>query len=112
MDKTKPKWQARNLSNDELDLQIPIWDTDICYLSNSNVCAVTAYGEVREYDLKHGQRRPITNVKLTEGMLLSKVVKSKTNDNVIFVITQEGHVIMADKRFSKLLYIVTNKPFI
>lgn len=51
-DKKTPKWQARNLPNDELDLQIPIWDTDLCYLSANNFCSVTAYGDIREYDLK------------------------------------------------------------
>ncbi len=32
----KPKWMAKNLPNDELDLKIPIWDTDVEFLSRTN----------------------------------------------------------------------------
>lgn len=60
----KPLWQAKNLPNDELDLQIPIWDTDACYLeSNTNFVVCTAYGDIREYDTREGRRRPIVNTR-------------------------------------------------
>ena len=64
---TKPKWQARNLPNDELDLQIPIWDTNLCFINANSLAVTTAYGDVREYDIRSGQRRPVHNVKLTKG---------------------------------------------
>ena len=46
---------AKNLPNDELDLPIPVWDTDIEWLSRTNqysVAACTAYCDVREYDTR------------------------------------------------------------
>ena len=66
LSKEAPKWQARNLANDELDIKIPIWDTDLAFLSKSNqysIAACTAYCDVREYDTR-GPRKPVTAVKL------------------------------------------------
>ena len=64
-DQKKPVWQARNLPNDELDLQIPIYDTDICHLNEHLICVTTGYGDVRDYDTR-GQRRPLNSVKVTK----------------------------------------------
>ena len=61
-----PKWVAKNLPNDELDLPIPIWDTDIEWLSRTNqysVVTCTAYCDVREYDTR-GQRKPVIATKV------------------------------------------------
>lgn len=94
----KPKWQARNLPNDELDLQIPIFDTDIAYLDNNHIAAITAYGEIREYDIR-GQRRPIVNTLVgTEKAYLSKIVQSRLNPNIVYVANQEGHLFMLDRK--------------
>ena len=35
MKSDKFKWQARNLPNDDLDLQIPIFDKDACFLDKN-----------------------------------------------------------------------------
>jgi len=85
----KPLWQARNLPNDELDLQIPIFDTDLCYLSANNLVAVTAFGDVREYDIR-GQRRPVIASTLkqpagSEKQYLSKVLNSKLSPHTVYV---------------------------
>lgn len=64
--KEKPKWLARNLPNDHLDLKIPIWDTDIEWLSRTNqysLVTCTAYCDVREYDTR-GPRKPVHNSKV------------------------------------------------
>jgi WD40 repeat protein len=55
---SQASWQARNLPNDELDLQIPIFDTDISFLDANHIVATTGYGEIREYDIR-GKRRPL-----------------------------------------------------
>ena len=93
-------WQAKNVPNDELDLQVPIWDTDICYYENGKMAVCTAYGDVREYDLK--QRKPTQNTKVyNDNMLLSKIHKSRLNNNIFFVTNKEGHIAMLDRRQSK-----------
>ena len=61
----QPFWQAKNLPNDHLDLQIPIYDTDLVFMSSVGpdcLVACTAYGEIREYDTRI--RKPAISVDL------------------------------------------------
>jgi hypothetical protein len=70
---------ARNLPNDELDLQIPIFDNDVHFLDAHHLVVTTGYGDVREYDVRSGQRRPTINASLAKGsdkQLLGKIVRS------------------------------------
>jgi ribosome biogenesis protein NSA1 len=81
-----PVWQAKNVANDELDLQVPIWDTDSCFIENKVVATCTAYGDVREYHIRK-QKKPTKNAKIiAEGKLLSKLVKSKKNENLLYIV--------------------------
>ena len=82
---------------------IPIFDTDVCYLNSHSVVASTGYGDIREYDTRDGKRRPVINAQLgkgTEKLLLSKVAKSHMNENLVFTVNQEGHIIVIDRRKS------------
>jgi hypothetical protein len=57
----KPFFTAKNLPCDHLDLPIPIWDTDLTFLSSvgpQSFATCTAYGDIREYDTR--QRKPVT----------------------------------------------------
>jgi WD40 repeat protein len=54
----KATWTSKNVSNDELDLQVPIYDTDVCFYkplntkkqARSQLVTCTAEGELRLYD--------------------------------------------------------------
>lgn len=66
---SKQLWTGKNLPNDHLDLKIPIWDTDLCWLSRSNtysLAACTAYSDVREYDTR-GPRKPVIASKIFDN---------------------------------------------
>ena len=61
-----PLWSARNVPNDELDLAVPIYDTSmaVCHGADpfGRVLAVsTAYGEIREYDVRASRRATANN---------------------------------------------------
>ena len=59
---------AKNLPNDELDIQTPIYDTGIEFLSRTNdysLVTCTAYCDVREYDTR-GPRKPVIHSKVFE----------------------------------------------
>jgi hypothetical protein len=65
-EKPTQRWLAKNLPNDELDLKIPIWDTDIEWLSRTNTFSLvscSAYCDVREYDTRM-PRKAVTAVKV------------------------------------------------
>lgn len=104
---------AKNLANDELDLKIPIWDTDMEWLSRTNTFSLvtcTAYCDVREYDTR-SPRKPVAAVKVfgdqngndifqQKELYLAKIIQSKLNDSHVYVVTQEGHPVMLDRRMN------------
>ena len=112
-DLLKQQWVARNVPNDDLDLMVPIWDKDLAWLSKVNAHALatcTAYCEVREYDTR-GQRRPVIDAKIFDNKVgknlrgqaqlpLTKIFPSQLSEHNVFVITQEGHPIMLDRRMN------------
>jgi len=61
---TTPAWQAKNVPNDELDLQMPIYDTSMAVSdSMGRVMAVsTAFGEIRQYDVRASRRSTSSNL--------------------------------------------------
>ena len=80
------------------------------YLSRTNqysLVACTAYSDVREYDTRC-PRKPVHNSKVfSQGdkdryglkeLYLSKIFQSKINENHIYVVTQEGHPVIVDRR--------------
>ena len=60
----------------------------------------TGFGEVRHYDIR-AQRKVISNAQVTkESMLLSNIARSKVNENLLYVVTQEGNPLVLDRRFN------------
>eukprot|EP00347_Sterkiella_histriomuscorum_P013541 403364316 len=116
-DSKKPIWQAKNVANDELDLAIPMWDTDMCFLGTpNNMVACTAYGEIREYDSREGRRKAIVNTtflpKGQDAIYLSKIISSlKKPEQHVFVANQEGHICMLDRKmnYKMIKKLVGNK---
>jgi hypothetical protein len=97
----KIEFKGKNLPNDELNLSIPIYDTDIIEVKNNprlNYVS-TAYGEIRLYD-KKASPRPSLNKKVTN----SKINKLDITEdgNYLFIGDSLGYCAMLDirKRFS------------
>lgn len=87
---------------------MPIWDTDIAWLDGgSSLATCTAFCQVREYDFRKG-RRPLINatilgnegkdIRNTREMPLTRILHSKINPNHVYVVTQEGHPLLLDRR--------------
>ena len=55
---SKQTYLAKNVRNDELDLQVPIFDTGLTFLDSSKdvVAVCTGYGAVRTYDFRAGKK--------------------------------------------------------
>lgn len=73
---SKQTYQAKNVPHDELDLEVPIFDTGLAFTDDSkNLAAVcTGYGAVRHYDFRAG-KRPRANVQVLQNeMLISHIV--------------------------------------
>ena len=97
-----PTWQARNLPDDELDIKVPIFDTGLAMIDTAGrvLATSTGFGEVRHYDVR-AQRKVISNAQVTkESMLLNNIARSKVNEHLLYVVTQEGNPLVLDRRFN------------
>ena len=93
----KIEFKGKNLPNDELNLRIPMYDTDVVEVKNNprlNYVS-TAYGEIRLYD-KKASTRPSLNKKVTN----SKINKIDITDdgNYLFIGDNLGYCAMLDIR--------------
>ena len=79
-----PKFRARNVKNNFLDIRVPIWISDICFpdsLSPAQVCVVSRHSHVRLYDTREGgqQRRPVRELEFPEESLTAVSATSDTS---------------------------------
>ncbi|CCE86723.1 Piso0_005230 [Millerozyma farinosa CBS 7064] len=101
----KPKilFTAKNVKNDHLDLQAPIWITKILFAENLekggyNVVTATRYGQIRIYDTNHG-RRPIYDFKVSDRPLIGLAFADEEHENVI---VSDSHNIIAKYSLTKI----------
>jgi hypothetical protein len=58
-------WQGRNVSNDELDLEVPIDDVECCFIKkNYHLVVAHAGNKIRVYDVRGRRRKPIVDAEL------------------------------------------------
>lgn len=53
-------FRTKNVPNDFLQLEVPIWDTDVQFIDSHCLSTCSRYGYIRVYDMRK-QRRPILN---------------------------------------------------
>eukprot|EP01088_Endostelium_zonatum_P003916 TRINITY_DN1511_c0_g1_i1.p1 TRINITY_DN1511_c0_g1~~TRINITY_DN1511_c0_g1_i1.p1 ORF type:complete len:461 (-),score=171.16 TRINITY_DN1511_c0_g1_i1:364-1746(-) len=58
---SKPKFTARNVKHDTVDLRQPVHVTDLTAISDNEFVTVTKYRQIRLYDIR-AQRRPVLSV--------------------------------------------------
>ena len=58
----KEIFASKNIPHDNLQLEVPVWDSDLSFVNNSEHCLVTCsrYGYIRFYDYRQ-QRRPVNS---------------------------------------------------
>lgn len=83
----KVLFTAKNVRNDHLDLQAPIWISKILFVENLGkdgykLVTATRYGQIRIYDTTHG-RRPIYDFKVSENPLIGLAFADEEHENVI-----------------------------
>jgi WD40 repeat protein len=60
----KVLWTAKNVKHDNLSLRVPVWNVDMDFRSGTEneLLALTAEREIRHYDMREGQRRPVYSI--------------------------------------------------
>ena len=103
LDRNEITWKAKNLPNDEFDLQIPIYDIDVANSKTNpyQFYTATGFGEIRTYDRKI-KPRPVLDKKIFDRKI-NRMVMSNC-ENYLTVGDTLGHIFMLDKRKSKILY--------
>ena len=97
----EPVFRAKNVPHDKLELRVPIWISDLCFPDNTTsdfIATVTRYGQIRLYDTRNNQRRPILNMDWQDEVLTA--VSSTPDSNEILVGTATGHLAQFDVRMS------------
>lgn len=99
----EPTFRAKNVPNDFLDLQVPIWVCDLGFLpsqgSQSRIVVGTGYHQVRLYDTK-AQRRPVLNFDFGESPISALAVTDY--ENVVIAGNTVGTMGIIDLRKGQL----------
>lgn len=99
-DLTKPSIKAKNVSHDRVELRVPIWVTDLQFVTPSTVVVGTGHHHLRYYDFRHG-RKPVLSIDVGQ-----KPVKclSLTNDlNSVVIANTLGTITRYDFRKGTIL---------
>ncbi|RUP43255.1 WD40-repeat-containing domain protein [Jimgerdemannia flammicorona] len=102
-------FRAKNVKNDFLDLRVPVWITDIEWLSEdaTKLVVATRHHKIRVYDTK-AARRPALDVEVGQhpitslcvGRSADEVIISDTTSNVFAVDVQTGKIMSQYKGFA------------
>lgn len=91
-------YRTKNVPNDFLQLEVPIWDTDIGFIDANCLATCSRHGYVRVYDMRQ-QRRPI-GIFTNEKEQIGYTCLATHGDNV-FVGTTTGMAFAFDVRLMK-----------
>ncbi|CAB4490342.1 WD40 repeat-like protein [Rhizophagus irregularis] len=96
-------WMSKNVSHDFLDLRVPVWITDLQFLSEQETTKLvvgTKYHQIRIYDTK-AKRRPVSDYNIGNNPVVSLIIGR--NSNEIFFTDTIGNVFSVDVRTGKIL---------
>ena len=104
LNKQVVSFSSKNVSNDELDLKVPIWDVDVVEEIGSNIFYVcTGYGKIRTYD-RRAKNKPIADQNEFNKVPFKKLNKIIKVDNYICVGDNAGRCMLMDNR-SSIIFI-------
>lgn len=92
----KSVFKAKNVKNDRLNMRVPIWITNIAFLSHSKLITSTHYGQLRLYDITKA-RRPAISAKVSDREIKAMAVAAA-----------EGNVIVTDNHSNVSKYSIDN----
>lgn len=91
-------FRTKNVPNDFLQLEVPIWDSDFGFMDANCLSTCSRYGYVRVYDMRN-QRRPIFNYTNDKEQISYTCLA--LHENVVFTGTTTGVIYAFDLRKMK-----------
>jgi len=95
-DLTKPTFNAKNVRPDKLQLRVPIWISDIAFLRSGPVATCTRHSQVRVYDPRTSQRRPVIDFSFEDYPLTA--ISETNRDKIVLVGSAQGRLALFDLR--------------
>eukprot|EP00080_Pristionchus_pacificus_P021135 PDM81155.1 WD40 domain-containing protein [Pristionchus pacificus] len=93
----KETWKSKNVRNDWLDLEVPIWDMQARYLKDGNtIVTSTGTHEIRTYDPRV-QKKPVKRMEWLEEPITALTV-SQTSDWTVIAGNTKGEMAQFDLR--------------
>lgn len=97
-----PVFKAKNVSNDWLDLRVPVWVRDMQFLPGSEkIVTCTSYHQVRLYDPSCPKRRPVLETSFDEHPLTA--LSLTADASAVVVGNSHGNMAVIDLRQGRLL---------
>lgn len=100
-------FNTKNLPNDHLQLEVPIWDSDFAFFDSNCLASCSRYGYVRVYDMRK-QRRPVEKYANSKEQFSYSCLT--LHDKMIYCGTTTGIVRAFDSRNLKT-HVHTYKGF-
>jgi ribosome biogenesis protein NSA1 len=100
----KPVFQAKNVCPDNLQLRVPVWVTQLCFVppvhSSSLVAVGTGHHHVRLYDIR-AQKRPVYSTEFGDSPITAMDVVPNGRDVIIG--NSKGQLAKVDLRTGKVV---------
>ncbi|XP_055694925.1 WD repeat-containing protein 74 [Lutzomyia longipalpis] len=93
-----PIFSSKNVPHDNLQLEVPVWDSDVDFLDSSTLVTASRYGYIRTYDIRT-QRRPVKQFVPKEEQLSFSCLA--TYENLVYVGLTTGGIRAFDTRSLK-----------
>lgn len=96
----KQIFSSKNVPNDNLQLEVPVWDSDMAFVNNSENCLATCsrHGYIRLYDYRE-QRRPVKNYTDSRDQAFNSLAEY---NGIIYVGTTNGSLYAFDLKSLKV----------
>lgn len=101
---TEPVFRAKNVAADQvLQLRIPVWVSDVSFISTTSLVTCSRHGHIRLYDTRSGKRRPVLQLEWMEKgeMEACTAIAASNDENQVIVGSSQGKLALWDFRKGK-----------
>lgn len=85
-------FKSRNVANDFLNMEVPKWTTDLCWMNESNlIAACTAFSQIRLYDIRES-KKPIKDIDCKDTLQhINTIIPNPAVNETMQVIVGDTH---------------------
>lgn len=90
-------FNSKNVPHDNLQLEVPVWDSDLCFITPDTLATCSRYGYIRYFDTKT-QRRPVFEYKDDKDRAFNSMAE---HNGIIYASTTTGGLFAFDTKMLK-----------